>query len=64
MAEPLQGGPTDGNRLDLEAWRLDRSLYYTMMGWDERGIPTAAKLHELELSWVVDELTGHGLSIR
>jgi aldehyde:ferredoxin oxidoreductase len=64
VAEPLQGGPTDGNRLDLEAWRLDRSLYYAMMGWDERGIPTAAKLHELELSWVVDELVGHGVSVR
>ncbi len=64
VAEPLQGGPTDGNRLDMEAWRLDRSLYYAMMGWDERGIPTAARLHELELSWVVDELTGHGVSVK
>jgi aldehyde:ferredoxin oxidoreductase len=59
MAEPLQGGPTDGWRVDLEAWERDRALYYGMMGWDrERGLPTRAKLYELELDWVVEELAG------
>jgi aldehyde:ferredoxin oxidoreductase len=59
MAEPLEGGPTDGWRVDLEAWQRDRALYYGMMGWDpERGLPTRAKLYELELDWVVDELGG------
>jgi aldehyde:ferredoxin oxidoreductase len=65
MAEPLQGGPTDGNRLDMEAWRKDRALYYAMMGWDqESGIPTEAKLHELELGWVVDELGRYRVPLR
>jgi aldehyde:ferredoxin oxidoreductase len=58
MAEPLEGGPTAGNRLDLAAWRRDRALYYGMMNWDENGVPTAAKLHELGLGWVVDLLEG------
>jgi aldehyde:ferredoxin oxidoreductase len=59
MAEPLEGGPTDGWRVDLEAWQRDRALYYAMMGWDpERGLPTRAKLYELELDWVVEELEG------
>jgi aldehyde:ferredoxin oxidoreductase len=59
MVEPLEGGPTDGWRVDLEAWQLDRALYYGMMGWDpERGLPTRAKLYELELDWVVEELDG------
>ncbi len=31
--------------------------YYEMVGWDpERAIPTAGKLHELDLSWVIEEL--------
>jgi hypothetical protein len=31
-----------------------------MMGWDaETGLPTRAKLYELELDWVVDELERH-----
>jgi hypothetical protein len=29
-----------------------------MMNWNENGIPTAAKLHELGLGWVVDLLEG------
>jgi aldehyde:ferredoxin oxidoreductase len=57
MAEPLECGPTDGWRVDLEAWQRDRALYYAMMGWDpEHGLPTTAKLVELELDWVVEEL--------
>jgi aldehyde:ferredoxin oxidoreductase len=63
MAEPLEGGPTAGNRLDLEGWRKDKALYYSMMGWDPQGVPTRAKLHELELGWVVDELEARGVSL-
>jgi aldehyde:ferredoxin oxidoreductase len=62
MAEPLAGGPTDGWRVDLDAWQRDRALYYAMMGWGaENGLPTRAKLYELELGWVVDELERHGV---
>ena len=65
MAEPLEGGPTDGWRVDLEAWERDRALYYAMMGWDPiSGLPTRAKLYDLELDWVVDELERHQVSIR
>ena len=65
MVEPLEGGPTDGWRVDLEAWRRDRALYYGMMGWDEKtGLPTRAKLHELALGWVVDELEKHQVELK
>ncbi len=38
--------------------------YYQTMGWDpDSGHPTAAKLHELELGWVADELRKRGLAI-
>jgi hypothetical protein len=58
-----RSGPTDGFRLDLDGWLEDRALYYAMMGWDEKGVPTAAKLHELELRWVVEQLA-EGASVR
>ena len=63
VTEPLQGGPSAGNRLDLEAWQRDKALYYGMMGWDPRGVPTRAKLHEIELGWVVDELEARGIML-
>jgi aldehyde:ferredoxin oxidoreductase len=33
-----------------------KALYYQMAGWDESGCPTRAKLEELALGWVADEL--------
>jgi aldehyde:ferredoxin oxidoreductase len=64
MAEPLVDGPTAGGVVDMDAWREDRKLYYQMMGWDpDTGHPTAAKLYELELGWVVEELRKQGLAI-
>jgi hypothetical protein len=47
----------------MEAWSDDRTLYYAMMGWDAQGIPSAAKLHELELGWVIDELRASGVTV-
>jgi aldehyde:ferredoxin oxidoreductase len=38
---------------------LDRavSLYYGMMGWDpQSGVPTEAKLHELDVAWIGEQL--------
>ena len=31
-------------------------LYYAMMGWDENGIPTEERLHELDISWAIEKL--------
>jgi aldehyde:ferredoxin oxidoreductase len=58
---PLQGGPTDGVRVPLEEYQAAQALYYRMVGWDERGMPTRAKLQELALGWVADELELPGL---
>jgi aldehyde:ferredoxin oxidoreductase len=49
--EPLTGGPTDGQRLSQHT--LDQMLddYYTICGWDlATGIPTKAKMNELDLT--------------
>jgi aldehyde:ferredoxin oxidoreductase len=53
---PLQGGATDGVAVAIEEMEAARTLYYQMAGWDENGHPTRAKLEELALGWVADEL--------
>ena len=51
--EPLVGGPSDGNRIDKEAFIKARHQYYELMGWSlETGVPTATKLEELGLGWL------------
>jgi len=50
-------GPLKGKGIDRAAMEEAIRLYYEMAGWDpERAAPTAAKLHELNLSWAVPEL--------
>jgi aldehyde:ferredoxin oxidoreductase len=53
---PLQGGRTDGVAVTVEEVEAARKLYYEMAGWDAHGRPTRAKLEELALGWVADEL--------
>jgi aldehyde:ferredoxin oxidoreductase len=53
---PLAGGASDGVFVTPEEVETAKSLYYQMAGWDEKGRPTRAKLEELALGWVADEL--------
>ncbi len=53
-AEPLPEGAYRGTVLDRDEYDAALDLYYAMNGWDEGGRPTEAKLHELELGWVVE----------
>jgi len=53
---PLRGGPTDGVAVTAKEVEAARALYYQMAGWDQDGRPTRAKLEELALGWVADEL--------
>jgi aldehyde:ferredoxin oxidoreductase len=53
---PLQGGATDGVAVAPEEMEQAKALYYQMAGWDEHGRPTRAKLEELGLGWLVEEL--------
>jgi aldehyde:ferredoxin oxidoreductase len=53
---PLQGGATDGVAVTAEEVEAAKALYYQMAGWDEDGHPTRAKLEELALGWLADEL--------
>ena len=59
--EPFKEGPSTGNALPSDEFESARAIFYQMMGWDERGVPTAWKLHELGVGWVADELRRHGV---
>jgi aldehyde:ferredoxin oxidoreductase len=56
LAQPRAGGPSDGVFIDLAELEEAKSSYYAMSGWDDQGRPTRAKLQELSLAWVADEL--------
>lgn len=56
LSIPLQGGKSDGVAVSPEEVKEAKALYYQMSGWDENGRPTRAKLEELALGWVGDEL--------
>ena len=53
---PLAGGSSDGLSITKEEVEEAKTVYYRMAGWDDNGNPTRAKLDELALGWVGDEL--------
>jgi len=53
---PLQGGASDGAAITAEEVEQAKAIYYRMAGWGADGRPTRAKLEELALGWVADEL--------
>jgi aldehyde:ferredoxin oxidoreductase len=56
LAQAKEAGPTDGVFVDPADLERAKDTYYAMCGWDEQGIPTRAKLEELSLGWVADEI--------
>jgi aldehyde:ferredoxin oxidoreductase len=57
LSKALVGGPSDGVFVTEEEVEKAKDTYYAMAGWDvTTGTPTRAKLEELGLAWVADEL--------
>jgi len=54
--EELEFGARKGQKLDREKFYEAIRLFYEMAGWDHEGRPTKAKLYELGLGWVADEI--------
>jgi len=55
--EAFNSGPLKDKEIDREVMHQAIQTYYKMAGWDpERATPTAEKLQELDLGWVVEEL--------
>jgi aldehyde:ferredoxin oxidoreductase len=57
--QPHPSTPPQGIAVDKQELRTAIDTYYGMMGWDSEGVPTVAKLHELGVPWVIDELRVH-----
>ena len=53
MFVPMTGGATDGVAVTHEEFEAARSMYYELAGWDSEGRPTAARLRQLDLDWLV-----------
>jgi aldehyde:ferredoxin oxidoreductase len=47
--EPLPTGPYKGKATDPKEEEKDKKEYYSIMGWDEKGIPTSESLKKLGL---------------
>jgi aldehyde:ferredoxin oxidoreductase len=53
----LEGGRTDGLKIDRDEVAAGIKMYYEQAGWDAAtGVPSRDTLLELDLAWVADEL--------
>lgn len=54
---PLGSGSRKGAKISKPEFRKAIDLYYQMMGWNKNtGIPSRAKLEELNIGWIADSL--------
>jgi aldehyde:ferredoxin oxidoreductase len=57
LFKPLKGGASDGWKLNRDEVEVALDKYFEFCGWDVKtGVPTRAKLEELDLDWVADQL--------
>jgi aldehyde:ferredoxin oxidoreductase len=57
MGDPLPDGPAQGMVLDRSSLEKMKDTYYELRGWDvTSGVPTAAKLHDLDLDYLIPQL--------
>ncbi len=54
--EPVPTGPSKGHYLTFEAINQLLDEYYALRGWDNNGIPTAAKLSSLGLDFLIPDM--------
>jgi len=55
--QPLQGGPSEGWRLEKAQFSEALSEYYRQAGWAvDTGVPTRETLERPGLDWVADRL--------
>lgn len=52
--EEMPSGPLKGQRIDPDEFQTAINLYYELSGWDKDGKPTAGKLVDLNLDWLMD----------
>ena len=50
--QPHTSGELADTAIEPDKLKNAINTYYAMMGWDENGIPTHAKLEELDIDWI------------
>ncbi|MEM2006375.1 MAG: aldehyde ferredoxin oxidoreductase family protein [Sulfolobales archaeon] len=63
FTQPLTKGLLKGMKLDADGYMKMLKHYYSVRGWDERGIPRKSTLEKLELGSVAPELEKLGVSL-
>jgi aldehyde:ferredoxin oxidoreductase len=59
LHDPLPDGPAAGMRIDPDTLEMMKDAYYHLRGWDHTtGIPSAQKLHQLELDFLIEDMWG------
>jgi len=53
---PKINGALSKTSIPINDLERAKDIYYKMVGWDTRGIPTSEKLRELEIGWAIDHL--------
>jgi len=56
LFQPLSGGRSDGLAVAEAEMAAALPLYYAMCGWDAEGRPTRAKLEELGIGWLAEQI--------
>lgn len=59
FASGLKEGPIKGQKLDPDELKTAMKLYYNMLGWNDQGIPTTARLVELDIEWAGKYIPEH-----
>ncbi|MEM3406198.1 MAG: aldehyde ferredoxin oxidoreductase family protein [Nitrososphaerota archaeon] len=54
--EEMEFGSRRGQKISRSDFFNARDLYYDMAGWDKEGKPRKAKLYELGLSWIIENM--------
>ncbi|EFI34503.1 Aldehyde ferredoxin oxidoreductase [Desulfonatronospira thiodismutans ASO3-1] len=54
MFEPLPDGVLKGEAISPDSFQQAVDLYYAMMGWDEKGVPSKGTLYRLSLDWLAN----------
>jgi aldehyde:ferredoxin oxidoreductase len=57
---PHTSGALSKTSVDPVKLKNARNLYYEMMGWNENGVPSNAKLEELDIGWIASVMDKKG----
>jgi aldehyde:ferredoxin oxidoreductase len=53
--KPKTSGALSETSVDSKKLAEAKSIYYRMMGWDDEGVPTRARLEELNIGWAAQK---------